>query len=295
MLVPKIPSGILNINKPQGITSHDVVDVIRKIFPNKKIGHTGTLDPLATGVLPICIGDATKLTNDITSGNKEYRVKALLGVETDTYDITGRIMFASIVDKDEIYIKERIKRFVGKCEQVPPMYSAIRIDGKHAYSYAREGKTVKLLPRSIEIFSIDNIDVNVQKREVSFDVSCTKGTYIRSLINDIGKKIGCGATMISLDRTRTGNFNIQNSNKLYDFLRLDYDDMISKIITIEEYFSDSKRINLNENEYNKFLNGMILQADSSSGIVRIYCNSRYRGLGKVENNKLKRYIIEETN
>ena len=295
MLVPKIPSGILNINKPQGITSHDVVDVIRKIFPKKKIGHTGTLDPLATGVLPICIGDATKLTNNITSENKEYRVKALLGVETDTYDITGRIVFASAVDKDEIYIKERIKRFVGKMEQIPPIYSAIRVDGKHAYSYAREGMSVELSPRNIEIFSIENIDVNLLKKEVSFDVACTKGTYIRSLVNDIGKKIGCGATMIALERIKTGNFLIKDSTALYDFLKLDYDEMISRIIPIEEYFSDCRRVNLDEKLYEKFLNGVVLEADTNEKIVRVYCNSRYKGLGIVENKMLKRYIVEEAN
>ena len=146
MIIPQVKNGILNIDKPQGITSHDVVDVIKKLFPNMKVGHTGTLDPLATGVLPICIGEATKLTNQIISENKTYKVKMLLGVETDTYDVTGKIMFASTVNKDEIYIKERIKRFIGTQEQIPPMYSAIRVNGKRAYSYAREGKNIKLLP-----------------------------------------------------------------------------------------------------------------------------------------------------
>ncbi len=292
MLVPQIPNGILNINKPQGITSHDVVDVIRKIFPKTKIGHTGTLDPLATGVLPICIGLATKLTDKLTSENKEYRVKMLLGVETDTYDITGKIVFASIVNKDEIYIKERIKRFVGKQLQTPPIYSAIRVEGKRAYSYAREGKTVELTPREIEIYSIDNIKVDLPNREVTFDVKCSKGTYIRSLVNDIGKKIGCGATMTSLERIETGNFSIKDSIKLYDFLKFDYDDMIKQIITIEDYFSKSKKVNLSIEEYDKFLNGIKFDIDTTEVIVRVYCESRYKGLGIVENKELKRYIVE---
>ena len=159
MIIPQSKNGILNIDKPQGITSHDVVDVIRKLFPNSKVGHTGTLDPLATGVLPICIGEATKLTSQLTSENKVYRVKMLLGVETDTFDITGKIMFANVFNKDDIYIKERIKRFVGKQLQTPPMYSAIRVGGKRAYSLAREGKEVELKPREIEIFSIDDIEI----------------------------------------------------------------------------------------------------------------------------------------
>ena len=142
MIVPQTKNGILNIDKPQGITSHDVVDAIRKIFPDQKVGHTGTLDPLATGVLPICIGEATKLSDNLTSEIKKYSVKMLLGVETDTYDITGRIVFASVFNKDEIYIKERIKRFIGKQQQMPPKYSAIKVEGKKLYQYARENKDV---------------------------------------------------------------------------------------------------------------------------------------------------------
>lgn len=292
MSFQEIKNGILNIDKPQGITSHDVVDAIRKIFPNIKVGHTGTLDPLATGVLPICIGEATKLTNNLTSENKAYTVKMLLGVETDTYDITGKIMFANVVNKDEIYIKERIKRFVGRQSQMPPKYSAIRVDGKHAYQLAREGKDVDLTPREIEIFSIENIEVNLKDKIVSFDVTCTKGTYIRSLVNDIGKNIGCGATMIELRRTRTGSFDIKDSIPLYDYLNLEYFDMINKIVSIEEYYKEAKKIVLDKEEYNKFLNGVILECETSDKIVRVYSNNMYRGLGTVEDNKLKRYIVE---
>jgi tRNA pseudouridine55 synthase len=292
MLIPQIKNGILNIDKPQGITSHDVVDVIRKLFPKTKIGHTGTLDPLATGVLPICIGEATKLTNNLTCENKAYKVKMLLGVETDTYDVTGKIMFASVVNKDEIYIKERIKRFIGKQLQTPPLYSAIRINGKRAYSYAREGETVELKPREIEIYSIDNIDVDLSKKEVTFIVHCTKGTYIRSLVHDIGKKIGCGAIMTELERVETGNFKIQDSIKLYDFLKLEYTDMLDKIISIEDYYKDSKKVNLDQKLYEKFLNGVKLEVDTSETLVRVYCENRYKGLGIIENKELKRYIIE---
>lgn len=292
MIVPEVKNGILNIDKPQGITSHDVVDVIRKIFPNTKVGHTGTLDPLATGVLPICIGEATKLTNNITAENKEYKVQMLLGIETDTYDITGKIILANVVKEDEIYIKERIKRFVGKQLQTPPMYSAIRVAGKHAYALAREGKEVKLEPREIEIFSIENIEVNLQSKIVSFDVSCTKGTYIRSLVNDIGKNIGCGATMMELRRIRTGNFSIEDSIPLYDYLNLEYFDMLDKIISIEEYYKEAKKVVLDESDYSKFLNGVVLDLETNEKIVRIYLKNTYKGLGIVEDNKLKRYIIE---
>lgn len=292
MLIPQVKNGVLNIDKPQGITSHDVVDIIRKIFPTVKVGHTGTLDPVATGVLPICIGKATKLSDVLTSEIKKYRVKILLGVETDTYDITGRIVFASVVKKDEIYIQERIKRFIGKQMQTPPIYSAIRVDGKRAYSYAREGKEVQLKPREIEIFNIEDINVELDKKEVSFTVTCTKGTYIRSLANDIGKKIGCGAIMIELTRLQTGNFRIEDSIKLYDFLKLDYDKMLDKIISLDKYFEDKKKVNLDKDTYIKFVNGVTYDVSSGEGIVRVYAENRYRGLGIIEDKVLKRYIIE---
>ena len=291
-MTPQIKNGILNIDKPQGITSHDVVDVIRKIFPSTKVGHTGTLDPLATGVLPICIGKATKLSDELLSENKKYYVKMLLGVETDTYDITGKIVFANTLDYDDIYIKERIKRFIGKQMQIPPKYSAIKVNGKKAYEYARKDEKVELKPREIEIFDIDDIKVNLRKRQVSFVVSCTKGTYVRSLVHDIGIKLGCGATMIELRRLETGNFNIEDSIELYEFLKFDYLDMLDKIISIEDLYKDSKKINLNDKEYDKFLNGMEIKTDIPDGIVRVYLNLRYKGLGKVKNNILKRFVIE---
>lgn len=292
MIIPQTKNGILNIDKPQCITSHDVVDAIRKIFPDQKVGHTGTLDPLATGVLPICIGEATKLSDKLTSENKKYSVKMLLGVETDTYDITGRIIFASVLNKDEIYIKERIKRFIGKQMQMPPKYSAIKVEGKKLYQYAREDKDVEIKPREIEIYSIDNIKIDLESKEVAFDVSCSKGTYIRSLVNDIGKKIGCGATMTELRRTETGNFKIEDSISLYDFLKMDYLDMLDKIISIENYYDENKKITLSDEELHKFLNGVKMEVQSSDQIVRVYNKGKYIGLGTIEDKNLKRFIVE---
>ncbi len=285
-------TGILNIDKPAGITSYDVVDVIKKLFIGSKVGHTGTLDPVATGVLPILIGDATKLSDNLTAENKVYRVKMLLGVETNTYDITGKIVYASVVDKDEIYIRERIKRFIGVQEQLPPAFSAIKVDGKRAYEYAREGKEVTLKPRKIEIYDINNIAVDLKKHEVTFDVYCTKGTYVRSLVNDIGKKLGCGATMVDLKRLKNGNFNIEDSIPLYDFLKLNFEDMKKKIIGIEEYYSDLKRINMAKEEYYKFQNGVKLPYNEQDKLVKVYENNKYKGLGQIKDGILKRYLIE---
>ena len=292
MIVPQTKNGILNIDKPQGITSHDVVDAIRKIFPDQKVGHTGTLDPLATGVLPICIGEATKLSDNLTSEIKKYSVKMLLGVETDTYDITGRIVFASVFNKDEIYIKERIKRFIGKQQQMPPKYSAIKVEGKKLYQYARENKDVEIKPREIEIYNIDNIKIETKSKEEALDVECSKGTYIRNLVNDMGKKIGYGATMTELRRTQTGNFKIEDSIPLYDFLKLDYIDMLDRIITIEDYYIENKKITLSDDELGRFLNGVKFEVQSSDQIVRVYNKGKYIGLGTVENKILKRFIIE---
>ena len=288
-----LASGVILIDKPAGITSHDVVDVIKKIFKGYKVGHTGTLDPIATGLLNICVGDATKLSDELTAEDKKYKVKMLLGVETDTYDITGRIMFASVVNKDEIYIKERIKRFVGKQMQMPPMYSAIKVDGKRAYQVAREGGSLELKPREIEIYSIDKIKVDIENKEAEFEVACSKGTYIRSLVNDIGKKIGCGATMIELRRLKCGNFEIKDAITLEKFIKLETDEMNKRVITIEQCYKDSRNVNLNDSELKKFLNGVNIQCNSLERIVRVYNNKKFIGLGKVEDNILKRYIVED--
>ena len=285
-------TGILNIDKPAGITSYDVVDVIKKLFIGSKVGHTGTLDPVATGVLPILIGDATKLSDNLTAENKAYRVKMLLGVETNTYDITGKIVYASVVNKDEIYIRERIKRFIGVQEQIPPVFSAIKVEGKRAYQYAREGKEVELKPRTIEIYDINNIAVDLKRREVSFDVYCTKGTYVRSLVNDIGKKLGCGATMVDLIRLKNGNFDIKDSIPLYDFLKLNFEEMKKKIISIDDYYTDLKRINMDEDEYTRFVNGVKLEYNEQDKLVKVYENNKYRGLGQIKDGILKRYLIE---
>ena len=287
-------SGILNINKPSGITSHDVVKVIRKIFKGQKIGHTGTLDPLASGVLPICIGKATKLSDILTAKDKKYRVKCLLGVETDTYDITGKVVEAGIVDKDEIYIKERIKRFIGKQQQIPPIYSAIKVNGKKLYEYARENKEIEIKPRDIEIFSIDNIKYDKSSHEVSFDVHCTKGTYIRSLVHDIGIKLGTKATMTALTRLKSGNFLIEDSVDMQEFLEMQYPEMLEKVITIEEYYKENKKVVLSEEDVVHFINGMTIEVEGlDNKIVRVYQGKKFIGIGTVKENHLKRYLVEE--
>jgi len=201
--------GIINCYKPKGITSFDAVNKIKKLFKGTKVGHTGTLDPAACGVLPICIGKATKLVNYIMEGTKGYRVEMTLGVVTDTYDNEGKIIQTNSVNLNENEIKNTIFSFVGDSMQIPPMYSALKINGKRLYELAREGKEVHREPRKITIYNINIISID--KNIVKFDVECSKGTYIRSLCYDIGVKLGCGAMMSSLERRFSGDFSVENS------------------------------------------------------------------------------------
>lgn len=214
-------SGIINVYKEAGYTSFDVVALLRGITRQKKIGHTGTLDPDATGVLPVCFGAATKLCDYLTDKVKEYEATFRLGIETDTQDISGEVISqknVTMVDitNEEAYVskemlEECIMSFVGKIEQIPPMYSAIKVDGKKLYELAREGKEVERKPRSIEIFNIEIKSIDEENCEAVIRVECSKGTYIRTLCHDIGRKLGCGATMTKLIRTRSGDFKIEDA------------------------------------------------------------------------------------
>jgi tRNA pseudouridine55 synthase len=202
-------NGIMNIYKEAGFTSHDVVAKLRGIVHQKKIGHTGTLDPDAVGVLPVCFGNATKLCDMMTDKSKEYEACMRLGVTTDTQDMSGKILSTSEVNVTEDEVRKAVMGFVGGYEQIPPMYSALKVNGKKLYELAREGKEVERQPRHVDIPSITITDINMPL--VSFVVECSKGTYIRSLCADIGEKLGCGAAMESLKRTRVGSFRIEEA------------------------------------------------------------------------------------
>jgi tRNA pseudouridine55 synthase len=199
----------MNIYKEAGFTSHDVVAKLRGIVRQKKIGHTGTLDPDAVGVLPVCFGNATKLCDMMTDKSKEYEACMRLGITTDTQDMSGSVLTKSEVNVSEQQVKEAVMSFVGGYEQIPPMYSALKVNGKKLYELAREGKEVVRQPRHVDIPCINIMDINLP--EVRFTVECSKGTYIRALCADIGEKLGCGAAMASLKRTRVGTFRIEES------------------------------------------------------------------------------------
>ena len=207
--------GIINVYKEAGFTSHDVVAKLRGILKQKKIGHTGTLDPAATGVLPVCCGKATKVCGLLTDKDKSYRAVCRLGVVTDTQDMTGQVIEQKAFDRiDEAALRECIGQFQGEIRQIPPMYSAVKINGKKLYELAREGKTVERAPRMVTIHQITLVAVNLEQGLFTIDVTCSKGTYIRTLCHDIGTALGCGAAMESLIRTRVSCFCIEEAMKL---------------------------------------------------------------------------------
>jgi len=211
--------GIINIYKDKGFTSHDVVAVVRRTINQKKVGHTGTLDPDATGVLPVCVGKATKLADYIMAAEKTYIAEVTLGVTTDTLDSSGNVIETKEVNFSEEEIKNAVMSFVGEQEQIPPMYSAIKINGKKLYELAREGKEVDRKARRINIFDIEILSLEMPDK-IKIKVDCSKGTYIRTLCGDIGQKLGCGAHMSSLERTRSGSFVKENSITLDELKNL---------------------------------------------------------------------------
>ena len=202
-------NGIINVYKEAGFTSHDVVAKMRGICGQKKIGHTGTLDPEATGVLPVCLGSGTRLCDMLADRDKEYVAELLLGISTDTQDITGQVLEQKEVTCSEEMFREAVLGFVGDYQQIPPMYSALKVNGKKLYELARAGKEVERQARPVVIYEIEILEIMLPK--VCMRVACSKGTYIRTLCADIGEKLGCGGTMSSLKRTRVGEFALQEA------------------------------------------------------------------------------------
>lgn len=280
--------GVIIINKQKNFTSHDVVNVIRKKLNIKKVGHTGTLDPNATGVLPILVGKATKISKYLIEHDKTYIATIKLGEKTDTGDNEGQVIEEKLVPTDlkEEDINNVLQIFLGKQKQVPPMYSAIKINGKKLYEYAREGKEVKLEAREIEIYKIQLLEYKNSK--IKFEVECSKGTYIRTLCEDIAKKLGTVGYMEELQRTKVNNFKIGDSVLLDD---ITLENVEENLIKIEEVFKEKDKIELDNKKLELFLNGVKLTYDLPKDIYRIYNNKQFIGIGIVENKLLKRDIV----
>jgi len=266
--------GFLNINKPEGITSFDVIAKLRKITGVRQIGHTGTLDPFASGVLPVCIGKAAKLINYLNS-DKEYLAEVQFGAETDTYDLTGKILKEYPLKVYENDIIEKLKDFEGEIEQLPPIYSAIKVNGRKLYEYARNGEEVGIKPRKVTIYKINLISFNNEKQTAKIHVRCSKGTYIRSIAYELGKKLNTGGYLISLQRTMAGNFEIKNSVNLNDLKTKQHaeNNLINPITVMPQ-----KTYLLNEIEKNRVIHGMSIKNKSfenSEVVFLIYSDKMY--------------------
>ena len=228
--------GLINIYKEKGFTSHDVVAKMRGILRMKKIGHTGTLDPDATGVLPVCVGKGTRLCSLLENHDKTYRAVLLLGMETDTQDVTGQILAEKPVCVTEEQVLEALPAFRGKIMQIPPMYSALKVNGKKLYEYAREGKVIEREARPVEIYELTVEKIDLPR--ITMTVSCSKGTYIRTLCHDIGQALGCGGCMESLVRTRVGDFHLEQAITLKELEeKRDAGELDSCLVTVEQIFS----------------------------------------------------------
>ena len=279
--------GIIIINKPKNCTSHDIVRKAKKIL-NEKVGHTGTLDPNATGVLPLLIGKGTQISKYIINHDKTYEAVLQLGEKTDTADIEGEVIETKPVDSkclEAKFIEQTLKALEGEQEQVPPMYSAIKINGKKLYEYARKGEKVEIEPRKIEIYILEIININEANKQIEFRVSCSKGTYIRTLCENIAEKLGTVGYMKELKRTQVGEFKIE------DAITIEELEQNQTCITIENYFRQNKNINLNEKKLQLFLNGVQLTWPLPDGVYKVYSNEHFIGIGTVKNNLLKRDII----
>lgn len=288
-------NGIINIYKEKGFTSHDVVAKMRGICKQKKIGHTGTLDPDATGVLPVCLGSGTKLCDMLTDKDKEYVAELLLGVETDTQDISGQVLSEKEPVSDECLIRECIMSFQGEYMQVPPMYSALKVNGKKLYELARAGKEVERQARPVTIHEIEILEI--QPPVVRLRVVCSKGTYIRTLCADIGEKLGCGGTMKSLLRTKVGSFALDKAITLRQLEELRDAEKIEEVLfAVDSAFADCPALHILP-EYKKLIdNGNSFYAKQTEEKkiypqevwVRIYAGDKFYGVYAYEQ-ETKRY------
>lgn len=293
-------NGVINIYKNTGMTSFDVVAMVRRVAKMKKVGHTGTLDPAASGVLPVCLGKATKIIDYIMENKKVYRVNLKLGMVTDTYDLEGEVLReedASHITKDEIL--NCINSFLGTIDQVPPMYSALKQNGVRLYELARQGIEVHREARKITIYSIENIKIE-SNDNIQMDVCCSKGTYIRSLCYDIGEKLNVGATMTALERIQNGPFTKEEAINIEDLT----EELLEKhIISIEKALDSFEKITVNE-KFGKLLRNGVKVFDNRIYSEEVEFNKLYRvyedngvflGLGKRDEKgfKLEKLLIEE--
>ena len=275
-------NGFLLIDKPSGITSAECVFRIKKILNEKKVGHCGTLDPLATGMLPICVGEATKFSSYVSNQSKGYLVKVLFGVETDTGDITGKELSTSKINFSLEELKAVLESLSGELEQIPPMYSALKQKGKPLYYWARKGVSLKREPRLIQIEKIKLKSLKVSEK-IELEIFCSKGTYIRSLVQSIGKQLNTPATVLELRRTHIGYLN---EGHLTQVTTCDKDKCLERILDIDKVLRNLPKVVLNKNETKKIINGQQVDYNArreKEGIVRLYeKEGSFIGIGSID-------------
>ncbi len=287
--------GILIINKPKQYTSHDVVAKVKKIC-GEKVGHTGTLDPMATGVLPLLLGQGTKLSKYLINHDKTYIATIQLGKKTDTLDSEGSILEERIVD-GKLLNKENVQRVlecqIGKQIQTPPIYSAIKVNGKKLYEYARKGVEVEIPKREIEIYNIELLDINEKDKTIEFKVHCSKGTYIRTLCENIAEKLGTIGYMKELNRVQVGQFNLNQAITVEELEKNKENEKFlnQHLITVQNFFEKYPIVELKEEKLKLFLNGVQLTNNNDDGLYQIKVNNVVVGIGTIKNKLLKREII----
>ncbi len=265
-------NGIILLDKPEGKSSHDMVNFVRRLVGIRKVGHTGTLDPIATGVLPICVGNATKAADMLTAEDKRYEAVIALGKRTDTFDRTGTVLEERPVNCTENDIRKAIDSFIGESEQLPPMYSAVKINGKKLYELAREGVEIERKARKICISRIDILEVDIKKCCLCIDVECSKGTYIRTLCDDIGQRLGTGAYMMELRRTRSGKFEISSCNTPERLEALKSEGRLAEaVIPTDHIFAEFAAVKVGGRRQERVLNGAPVRYSGHEGaLYRVY-------------------------
>lgn len=286
-------NGIINFYKPRGMTSHDAVYYFRRLLKIKKVGHTGTLDPEATGVLPICIGKATRVSQYIIESDKEYIGCLTLGKETDTQDSSGQVILSSDKEVTEDDIVTSFNKFKGKSSQIPPMYSAVRHKGKKLYELARQGKVVERKAREINIYDLDILEIK-DNREINFYSKCSKGTYIRTLCNDIGRDLGTYGHMSYLKRVGVGQFKLEDSLSMEYLDSLSPDEIKELIMPMDMALDTLNRIDLEEKYFSRIINGVMVPIASrpinSIDNYRVYCNNEFIGVGQIIEKENREFV-----
>lgn len=283
-------NGIILIDKPKDYTSHDIVAIAKKVS-KEKVGHTGTLDPIATGILPLLIGKATGISKYLINHDKTYVATLKLGIKTDTADSEGKVIEEKAIPElsNENVIKV-LNSMIGKQTQIPPMYSAIKVNGKKLYEYAREGKTVEAKERNIEIYNMKLLKLNIAEAEIVFEISCSKGTYIRTVCEEIAKRLNTVGYMKELRRIKVGEFDIKDTVSIEE-IKNNENLLPEKLISIEEFFKNKTKIEITDKELELFLNGVKLNKNYENEIYRVYNKNKFIGLGTIENKKIKRDVI----